>query len=101
MTDTTSTAKTQTTNHAWYSRKQHEAIFRRKTHSTEEGRPQISVWAKEDGQTVVATTISRNKNDSGCKFDDMEYRGEVVRWVASSYDLPVSQAKKVLLDDEE
>ena len=66
-----------------------------------EERPCLSVWAKEDGQYVVATTISRNKNDSGCKFDDMEYRGEVIRWVTPSYDPPVSQAKKVLLDDEE
>ena len=72
--------------HAWYSPTQHARIFERRTSSKK--RPEIAIWARANGEHVVATAISCNKNYSGCEYDDMKYRGEVVKWVSSCYDAP-------------
>ena len=72
--------------HAWYSPTQHARIFERRTSSKK--RAEIAIWARANGERVVATAISCDKNYSGCEYDDMKYRGEVVKWVGSCYDAP-------------
>jgi hypothetical protein len=60
--------------HGWYSAKSEEVVM-------EEVECSVPVYVDADGNHVSVTFVTRERElDYICKWDDLQYRGEVFKW---------------------
>ena len=47
--------------------------------------PKYNIYLNVDGREVDVTYVSKSNNKADFKFDDIQFKGEVVKWVRSVF----------------
>ena len=80
--------------HAWFSQKQKDVRFekkdillpcRDKVCKVQHKRPISNIYITEDDKEIEITEVSLEFSNHKQRFQDSEYRGQVVKWVRSIY----------------
>ena len=76
--------------YGWYSQKQsnlYQQINNKYKYNLNrpEKRPKYNIYLTKDGKEVSVTWVSTSNNRNDFNFDDIVFKGEVVRWIRSIF----------------
>jgi len=72
--------------YGWFSKKQMKISQKFKcTNTNIKNVPKYNIYLTNDNREVTVTMVSKSCNKNDFNFDDIEYKGEVIKWLRAVF----------------